>query len=301
MKVVTTLEEIPPAVSPIALTIGIFDGIHLGHQTIIKELHKLTRKTGTRVLLTFSNHPSQLFHPESPIPLLMSFKHRLHLLERYGIDLVIALPFTREFSQQSYQECIETLRKKLPFQDLVLGEDASFGKNCEGDEEHLKRLSMQMGFKAHYLKKERHHKETISSGLIRNLVQEGKLKKIKKYLGRPYSIWKSLDPMAIKKENDSLYSWSFETSELCSLPSGVYGIDFEGERNSFPAIAFIQNHQDLTGSISTVTVYLESEPPKTPSVNLSFVEYLHPEIDPTLFQSTPASILEDLSAQPSLS
>ncbi|WP_420422276.1 adenylyltransferase/cytidyltransferase family protein [Simkania sp.] len=301
MKVVTKLEDIPPAVTPIALTIGIFDGIHLGHQAIIKELHKLTRKTGTRVLLTFSNHPSQIFQPEAPTPLVMSFQHRLHLLKLYGIDLVIALPFTREFSQQSYIECMEALRKKLPFQELVLGEDASFGKNREGDEEHMKALADQMGFKTHYLKKERHHKETISSGMIRNFIQEGKLKKIKKYLGRPYSIWKPLDPDAIKKENETLYSWSFETSELSSLPSGVYGVDFEGEPDTLPAIAFIQNAQDLSGPLSTVTVYLESEPPNTPSVNLSFVEYLHPEIDPTLFQSTPASILEDLSAQPSLS
>lgn len=301
MKVVTRLEDIPPAVAPIALTIGIFDGIHLGHQAIIKELHKLTRKTGTRVLLTFSNHPSEIFQPQSPTPLILSFEHRLHLLKLYGIDLVIALPFTRGFAEQSYVECMEALRKKLPFQELVLGEGASFGKNREGDEERLKTLASQMGFKTHYLKKERHHKEMISSGMVRNFVQEGKLKKIKKYLGRPYSIWKLLEPNALKKENETLHSWSFETSQLCSLPSGVYGVDFEGEPDTLPAIAFIQNSQDLSGSLSTVTVYLESEPPNTPSVNLSFVEYLHPEIDPTLFQSTPQSILENLSAQPSLS
>jgi len=301
VKVVTSLLDIPPTISPIALTIGIFDGIHLGHQTIIKELHRLTRKSGTRVLLTFSNHPSHILKPDAPVPLLISFEHRLHLLRRYGVDLVIALPFTREIAKQSYSEFLTKLYQKLPFNDLVLGEGAAFGKDCKGDAEHLQPLSQEMSFNTHYLKKERHHKETTSSGLIRSLVSEKKLKKVKKLLGRPYSIWKSFDNADIKKENEALYSWTFEESNLCMLPSGVYGIDFEANEETIPAIAFIQSQQDSSGSYSTVTIYFESEPQKSSSVNLSFVEYLHSELDPTLFQSTPASILEDLSTQPSLS
>ena len=301
MKIVTSLEEIPPATSPIALTIGIFDGIHLGHQEIIKELHKLTRRSGTRVLLTFSNHPSHILNPDKPVSLLMSFEHRLHFLERYGIDLAIALPFTREFSEQSYEAFLKTLHEKLPFNELVLGEGATFGKDCKGDAEHLAILAQKMGFKIHYMKKERYHKDIISSHLLRSLVKKRKLKKIKKLLGRPYSIWKRFDSFAVTKENVALYSWSFEETQLCMLPSGVYGIDFEIDGGTLPAIAFLRSSEDLSGSHLFVTVYLEKQPPSCLSVNLSFIEYLHSEIDPTLFQSPPRSILENLSAQHSLS
>lgn len=287
MKVVDSIENIPPCISPIALTIGMFDGIHLGHQSIIKKLHQLTRKTGTRVLLTFSNHPSEVLRAHDPVPLIMTLEHKLYLLKKYGMDLVIALPFTREFSEQSYLDFLRPLHAKLPFSDLVLGTGAAFGKNREGDATHLQAFEKEMGFKAHYLKKESHHKETISSGVVRQLIVERKLKKIKKRLGRPYTLW---HPTTLfRQENESLYSWTFEEPKLCMLPSGVYGIDLD----SLSGIAFIRGHR--------VTLYVEKEPPPPGPTTIAFSEYLHSELDPTLFQSKPASILEDLSAQPSCS
>lgn len=301
MKLVTNLTDIPLVTPPVALTIGIFDGVHLGHQTIIKDLHKLTRKSGTKTLLTFLNHPSHILHPNKRIPLLISFTHRLELLKKYGIDLVIALPFTATLSQTSYREFLTNLYCKLPFNELVLGEGASFGKDCRGDAKHLKALAQNMGFTTHYRKKARNHKDVISSGFIRTLVQEGQLKKIKKLLGRPYSIWKRFDQSAFIKENEALYSWSFEETHLCMLPSGVYGIDFEVDKNSFPAIAFLRNNSSPNESSLCITIYLEKDPPNCTSANLSFIEYLHPEIDLTLFQSTSKSVLEHLSTQPSLS
>ena len=301
MKIVTTLTDIPSCSAPIALTIGMFDGIHLGHQEIIKHLHKLTRHSGTRALLTFSNHPSHILTPDKSIPLVISFKHRLELLKKYGIHLVIALPFTAEFSQESYKNFLINLYNKLPFNELILGEGASFGKDCEGDAEHVKELAQTMNFQTHYLKKERYHKEVISSRFLRTLIEKRKIKKIKKMLGRPYSIWKSFDQSYLTKENKTLYCWSFEQSHLCALPTGVYGINFEMDDTSLPGIAVLYAKKNLNYSTLSVTVYLEKEPPNHPSVNLSFIEYLNAEIDPPLFESTPVSILKNLSTQPSLS
>ena len=301
MKVVRSLSDIPTATAPIALTIGVFDAVHLGHQAIIKDLHKITRKSGTRALLTFSNHPSETLRPDSPTPLLMTFNHRLYLLEKYGIDLIIALPFTQEFAKQSYSEFLTSLHKKLPFSQLVLGEGATFGKNREGDSKHLNAIQQELEFETHYIKKEHHHKETISSGLIRTLVQEGNLKKIKKYLGRPYSLRHSFTPAQVRVENASLFSWSFEEKNLCMLPSGMYGVDLEWEEKTLPGIAFLSSKTDLRGSTLFVSIYVEKEPPKTASLNIFFVEYLHSEIDPSLLKMTPSSNIENFSAEPSLS
>jgi len=292
MKIITSQSDIPTSLTPISLTIGVFDGIHLGHQEIIKKLHKTTRKGGTRAVLTFSNHPSEVLKPETPTALITSFKHRLYLLQRYGIDLVIALPFTREFAEQSYSEFIIALRQKLPFNELILGEGAAFGKNQSGDRAQLQSLAEELDFKVHYQKKESHHRETISSDRIRTLITQGKLKQIKKLLGRPYSIWKRFNLGEVTRENEALYSWVFEEPELCMLPSGVYAIDFEGEGKSLPAIAF------LNGNL--VTIYLEKEPPESASANLSFVQYLHKELDPNLLLSPAASLLKKLTPEPSL-
>ena len=122
MKIVTSLEEIPKLEGPIALSIGMYDGVHLGHQLLLNRLQKLTRKGGTRVLLTFSNHPSHLFTPNRPVPLISRLEHRLKLLEG-KVDLVIVLPFTQAFANQTYSIFFASLREFLPFDFLIVGED----------------------------------------------------------------------------------------------------------------------------------------------------------------------------------
>lgn len=301
MKVTYHLEDIPQTRKPVVLTIGVFDGVHLGHQHIIKSLHKLTRKGGTKALFTFTNHPQHILSSKKPTPLLTSFKHRLHLLEKYGIDLVIAASFTREFSEQSYTSFLTKLHDKLPFSHLVLGEGSAFGKNREGDASSLKELEKKLGFEMHFLKKENYHKEEISSGRIRAFVEEGKLKKAKKCLDRPYSIWTPFSYNDVMKETEDLYSWTYSAENLCLLPSAVYGVDLEWEKESQPAIAFLRGQNTLNGTHLSLTVYFEKAPPKSQFLNISFVEYLHSEMNPELASSAPASILQDLSSQLSLS
>lgn len=302
MKIVDSIKAIPPTSHPIALAIGVFDGIHLGHQAIIKELHKLTRKGGTRALLTFSNHPSSILSKGRPTSLIMSLDHRMHLFKKYGIDLTIALPFTREFSELSYLDFLHLLYQKLPFSQLVLGEGAAFGKNREGNATRLKTLEDEISFKANYLKKEHFHKEIVSSKEIRKSICRGELKKIKKKLGRPYSIWKSFHPTLLNRENETLFSLSFKEQHLCMLPSAVYGVDLEWEEETTSGIAFLNGKTEPMGSTLSITIYMEKKPPpESHFLNIAFIKYLHKEIDPVLFNSISASPLENLSAELSLS
>ncbi len=305
MKLFSQLQEIDFFPSPIALTIGVFDGIHLGHLRLIKELHYLTRKGGTRAVITFINHPSTVLFQKKYVPFLISFKHRIHLFEKYGIDLVIALPFTQEFAHQSYETFLSLVYHQLPFSHLVLGQGDAFGRNREGNETNLKILEKKIGFQTHCLKKEQKYKKIISSQAIRILIQEGKLKKAKKMLGRPYSLWRPFEIDLISQEEENLFSWSFEETDLCHLPSGVYGVDLEWEEKKLPAIAFLNGqtdtHTDTHKNHLSVMIYFDLPHPNESFVTICFIKYLCPKIDPSLFNLSQMKLLETMATQPSLS
>lgn len=183
MQVVNSLEEIPALASPIALSIGNFDGVHLGHQYIFNRLKQL----GTSVVFTFSNHPDEVLH--SPKPRLCTLEHKLHLFEIYGIDLVICIPFTKEFSTQTYEQFLKKLKTRLPFSFLIRGEGSTFGKDKGGDEAHVKALEKPLDFKAEYLKPFCFDGQPVSSGLIRQTLAKGDFQKMSHLLSRPYSIY----------------------------------------------------------------------------------------------------------------
>jgi len=299
VKIITDIDNIPEFDSPIALTLGVYDGVHLGHQAIIKHLHKQTRKAGTRVILTFSSHPSQVISQNRPIPLITSLNHRLHLFEEFGIHATLVLPFTQAFSQQSYETFLTSLHAKLPFKFLTLGLGATLGKDRQGNEANLIALGKELGFDVEHLKKESHHKDVISSGHIRKFIEEGALKKVKKLLGRPYSIRTLFDPSEIVRENDTLFKWTFSCKNLCLLPSAVYAIDVEGVKKT-PAIGFLKGSNSLTGETElTLTLFFEKIPSASTHLNLAFIEYMHSESAPQLL--TPSSLLQKLFPQPTLS
>ncbi|NGX50688.1 MAG: Riboflavin biosynthesis protein RibF [Chlamydiae bacterium] len=293
MKIVSHLDQIPPISGPISLTIGVYDGVHLGHQLIFKELHRQTRKRGTRVILTFSDHPTTLFTPESPMPLITALEQRLHLLDSFGFDLAIVLPFNQALTRLTYDTFIKNLHAKLPFTHLTLGSDARFGRARAGDPPAIHELGRELNYTAHYLSKESYHREPISSGRIRKLLAEGDLKRVKKMLGRPYSIrLPFIEPI---RENEIQHRLEFTREGLCTLPSAVYAVDI----GKVPAIAFYKATNDATGRTKfSCALYFEQSLPKTTHLTLNFISYLHNELDPELSQS--ASLLENLNPQPSL-
>lgn len=285
MKTFTSISDIPKVNSPIALSIGVYDGVHLGHQAIINKLYQKTRKGGTRAILTFSNHPSQVFSPNNPTPLISSFPHKLKLFEEFGIDLAITLPFSQTFSEQHYEEFLTTLFNKLPFDCLILGKGATFGKDRLGNEVNLKQIAQKMGFEVDFLKKEYFHKEVISSDHIRKLIEKGSLKKVKKLLGRPFSICVPFNSSEVEQHNETLYRCLFSCQGLCLLPSGVYAVDI-GEKEKKPAIAFLTGSNLVSRQTSlNVTLYFESMPAHSNNLNISFIGYMHDTLNPDSFHA----------------
>lgn len=188
MKVWTNIEEFE-AIKP-AITIGSFDGVHLGHFEVLKQLKQVAKQQGGEsVVFTFSPHPAQVLRPDKPFIMLSTISERIQRFETTGIDHLIIFPFSKEFSQLNYSEFVtQYLINKIKMQSILLGYDNRIGKNREGDFNELLKLSKQHGFKVVQQDKLMVNEDELSSTHIRSLLNEGKLFEASKLLGYPYLI-----------------------------------------------------------------------------------------------------------------
>lgn len=181
------VEDIPNAV----LTIGTFDGVHLGHQKIIESLNAEAKKIGGEsVLFTFYPHPRMVLYPESHgLQLIQTQVEKTEKLKKIGLQNVIVHPFTKEFSRLTALEFVrDFLVNKLNVKKLVIGYDHQFGKNREGSLEFLKEISETYGFEVIEIKAQEIDEVNISSTKIRNAVLGGNMKLAKEFLGEPFEL-----------------------------------------------------------------------------------------------------------------
>ena len=190
MKIYQGLTDFHPPKNPV-VTSGTFDGLHLGHQKILNRLQELAKsKGGETVILTYWPHPRLVLQPSSnSLRLLSTFSEKVNLLREMGIDHLIILPFTEEFSQMSSEEFIgKILIDKIQTKTLVIGYDHKFGKNREGSFEYLQAHSNLFGFEIEEISRQDVDELGVSSTKIRNALTQGAIKTATKYLGRPYEI-----------------------------------------------------------------------------------------------------------------
>lgn len=189
MKVFQNISEAKHIKNPV-LTLGVYDGIHLGHQAIISQLNRIAEEIdGESVLLTFEPHPRiTLNKGADSLQLLTLADEKTELLKNYGLQNLIIHPFTKEFSQLSADDFVKLLVDDIGIRSIVIGYDHHFGKDRSGDYQELSRLSKIYGFdciKVDEIKSEGNH---ISSTQIRNSLLEGNLEFAKKGLNRNYSL-----------------------------------------------------------------------------------------------------------------
>lgn len=172
------------------LGLGIFDGVHLGHQRIIKEIIRQARKRQSpSAILTFNPHPGNVLSSKSPIKLLQSFRQRIQSLRRLGINLLLVIDFNRQFAKLTYKVFFKKILAGLiKPQVIIIGDDFRFGKNATGNVASLSSLAESSGIKVLPLASYRKDGYKISSSLIRKLLKRGQIQKVNKFLGRPYSI-----------------------------------------------------------------------------------------------------------------
>lgn len=180
-------QDIPHAV----VTIGTFDGVHLGHRKILHRLRFLADQSGGEtVLITFWPHPRMVLRPETHnIRLLSTYDEKNRLLEAYGIDHLVSIPFTKAFSETTSEEFIHhILIEKIQTKILVIGYDHKFGKGREGGFDHLRANQEKYGFALEEIPREDIDSIGISSTKIRQALEEGDILSANSFLGGPYDI-----------------------------------------------------------------------------------------------------------------
>ncbi|MBC7222702.1 MAG: bifunctional riboflavin kinase/FAD synthetase [Anaerolineae bacterium] len=171
------------------LTIGAFDGVHRGHQYLIRNLVRRARQTGRlSALLTFYPHPRTVLLPGRPFQYLTSPGEKAALLERLGLDLAAIVPFTQELAQTPAREFVAELQRRFRMRELWVGRDFALGRNREGDVEALRAMGQEMGFTVHAVEPIKCEGEVVSSTRIRILLMEGKVREAARLLGRLYAI-----------------------------------------------------------------------------------------------------------------
>jgi riboflavin kinase/FMN adenylyltransferase len=177
-------------VRPTVLTLGVFDGLHLGHQLIIRTVVERARALGAvPTVITFDPHPRAVLHPESAPPLLQTFDQKIEAFGVLGLEQTIVIRFNREFAQLRAGDFLrEVVRDRLQAREVYLGRGFAFGHNREGNIELLRKVSGQLGFRAEEVPEVRLHGQRISSSRIRGLLAEGHVNLARRMLGRPYGV-----------------------------------------------------------------------------------------------------------------
>jgi riboflavin kinase/FMN adenylyltransferase len=190
MKVHYNIDEIPVIKNAI-VSQGTFDGVHLAHKKIIERLKQIASiKNGETVIITFEPHPRTVLLPlDHGLQLLSTLNEKINLLEKTGVDHLIILPFTKEFSRLSSEQFIRNiLVNKIKTNTLVIGYDHRFGKNREGSFEHLNTSSSLYGFEVEEIPEQDIDDIAVSSTKIRQALLNNDIQTAQKYLGNNYSL-----------------------------------------------------------------------------------------------------------------
>jgi riboflavin kinase / FMN adenylyltransferase len=244
MEIIPGLDAIPADIAAMVITIGMFDGVHKGHQKIIHIAHENARELGLRcIVFTFDRHPLEVLRPGAQPKLLSSPAQKLRLLEELDVDMVLMAHFDMEFSRMSAVWFVEEmLARRLKASKVVLGENFNFGRGREGNVENLTEIGADHGIEVKSVPLVRHDGQVISSTLIRNLIEEGRVEEANERLAWDYFI----EGLVVKGDARGR-KLGFPTSNIevhdnrCIPSSGVYAGEAYLEHKTLPAVTYIGN------------------------------------------------------------
>jgi riboflavin kinase/FMN adenylyltransferase len=260
MKIYEGIAHFESVNNPV-VTSGTFDGVHLGHQKILKRIRDISDEIGGEtVLITFWPHPRLVLYPyEHNLRLLTTFEEKTRLLRKMGIDHLLTIPFTQAFSELSSAEFIkQILVDTIKTRKLVIGYDHRFGKNREGGFDYLKANKHNFGFDLEEISREDVDNVGVSSTKIRKALEEGKVEVANEYLGREYE----LNGIIIKGQQLGR-SIGFPTANI-HIPhdyklipcDGAYAVTASVEGEIRQGMLNIGNRPTVNGTSQTIEVHL---------------------------------------------
>lgn len=190
MILITDLGHIDKKFDRSVITLGNFDGVHLGHQELVRMVIRRARETGAAsMVVTFRPHPLKILAPDKCPPLISIYEEKIKLFERLGIDVLVKIPFTVEFSSMTPEDFVKNiLCDTLGAREIFVGCNYRFGRARMGDVQTLRRLGERYGFAVREVEQVSLGGEVISSTKIRTLLREGEVEHAARLLGRIYAI-----------------------------------------------------------------------------------------------------------------
>ena len=283
------------------VTIGNFDGVHLGHQALISRVKSISLNRGLKsVVMTFEPHPTNILFPEKTLKTITSLGERGQLVQILGIDFFYVQPFSRELSQLSPEEFFrQILISNLGVQILLVGHDFSFGKNRQGTLEVLGKLCQSHGVDLEVFGPFKINDEIVSSSAIRRAVETTNVVKAEKFLGRPFSLIGIVEKGAGRGKKIGFPTANlFTTNEL--LPStGVYFTQTEVHGTSFRSLTNVGINPTFNTPnkrpIQIETFILDfDEDIYGDQIKVEFLEYIRPEIKFSSVEDLISKIKEDV-------
>ena len=271
-----SLKEAVGNFGPCALTIGNFDGVHLGHRTLIRQTRQLAHNNGwASGVLTFDPHPAVVVAPERAPQMICSLQDRLRLLEQAGAERILVLPFTREVSLMEPEEFIETvLVSGLDARAVVVGQNFHFGRRQAGTPGVLAECGVKYGFDCHFLAPIVYRGEVVSSTAIRGHLLKGSIGRANRLLGRCFSIAgeivsghgvgskQTVPTLNLRPGDEIVPAWGVYISETEDLSNG----------RRWPSITNVGNRPTCGGDEVTIETFLltalEGAAPEYISVSL---------------------------------
>jgi riboflavin kinase/FMN adenylyltransferase len=258
MKVYKHLSEFSPIKNAVVTT-GTFDGVHIGHQKIIHRVKEIAHQiAGESVIITFHPHPRLVLFPEdNHLKILNTLPEKIKLLEASGIDHLIIIPFTKEFSRLSSVDFIQQIIvDQIGTKKLVIGYDHHFGKNREGSFEHLKHYGPSYGFEVEEIPKQDINDVGVSSTKIRTALAQLQIAIANQYLGYPYAI----EGIVVKGDQIGR-SIGFPTANIQIQEShklipadGIYAVQIEWQSQTYKGMLYIGDRPTVQGSKKVIEV-----------------------------------------------
>lgn len=282
MKIVREFENYTEN-TPKVLSLGMFDGVHLGHISIINLLKSVAQENNLETaILTFWPHPRKVFNPNDEIKLLNTLNEKLNLLENANLDVVFFKSFDENFRNLTGEEFVrQILVQKLNVKHIIIGHDHVFGKNKSGNFELLQKLSKELDFKVQQLNAVKEGDSNISSTKIRNCLSNGNITGANKMLGYHYSVsGKVIDGKKLGR-TIGYPTANIEVDELKLLPKkGAYIVEVFVKNKFYKGMLSIGTNPTVNGEKLTVEVYILdfSEDIYGEEITVKFRDFLHEEI-----------------------
>ena len=241
------------------VTTGTFDGVHIGHKRIVARLKEVAHQIqGESVIITFFPHPRLVLFPEdNDLKLINTLEEKIELLEKAGIDHLIIIPFTKEFSRLSSLEFIQQiLVDKIGTKKLVIGYDHHFGKNREGTFDHLKHYAPEYGFEVEEIPEQDINDVAVSSTKIRNAILEGDFRIANSYLGHDFTLRGNVSRGDQIGRTIGYPTANIQVPESYKLipGDGIYAVSVLVNNQSYKGMLYIGNRPTVNGLNKVIEV-----------------------------------------------